>query len=187
MKSSFLFVISGPSGVGKSTVANGVLKKIPEIDRIVTCTSRCKRYGETDGVDYYFISKNAFFEKIGNNEFVEYAEVYGNYYGVLFSTIEESFKKQQSSLLVINWEGFFKIKKNFPDQTRGIFINPPTFEELENRIRGRHSDSEESIVKRLQEAERDMSYAKYYDFVVKNKEIDSTVASLVGIIREVIQ
>ena len=186
MKSGYLFVISGPSGVGKSTVANALLEDFQGVSRIVTCTSREMRAGETADVDYHFIERDTFIEKIENGEFIEYAEVYGNYYGVLFSTVEESLKKQKASLLVINWEGFFKIKEKFSEQTKGIFINPPSFKELVNRIRGRQSDSEEVITKRLQAAENDMSYAKYYDFVIENDEVDLAAKNIKQIICKVI-
>ncbi len=181
----YLFVISGPSGVGKSTVIESLLHKHTDLSRVITCTSRAPRVGERLGKDYYFFSKEIFLEKVNNGEFIEYSEVFGNYYGVLLSTIEENMRKYDVSILVINWEGFLKIKKLNLKNVYGIFINPPSVTELENRIRSRHTDAEESILRRLGEAQNDMSYADYYDFVVVNQEIADTADAMWNIIREI--
>jgi guanylate kinase len=180
-----LFVISGPSAVGKTTVVNHLLEKNPELSRVVTCTTRPIRENEQDGVDYLFLSKNDFQKKIENNEFAEFSEVYDYYYGVLLEEIRNSMNKNKISLLVINWEGFQKIKKAINDNVTGIFINPPSIDELEKRIRNRRTDNEEIIQKRLLAARLDIAHSKAYDFSVENVEISQAANDISDIIKNV--
>ena len=178
----YIFIVSGPSAVGKTTVVEELLKRSSNIHRIVTCTSREKRAGEQDGRDYYFFPKEVFVKKIENNEFIEYSEVYGNYYGVLLDTLRKNIEQYQSSILVINGEGFIKIRKAIINNIIGIFINPPSFQELERRIRTRNSESEEIIQKRLKAIKKDMDYSKYYNFIIENHRVSETVNKLNNII-----
>ncbi len=178
----YIFIVSGPSAVGKTTVVEELLKQSPNIRRIVTCTSRGKRAMEQDGRDYYFFAKEIFVKKIENNEFIEYSEVYGNYYGVLLDTLRKNIEQYQSSILVINGEGFIKIRKAIKNNIISIFINPPSFQELERRIRERNSESEEIIQNRLRAIQKDMDYSKYYDFVIENHRVNETVTKLNNII-----
>lgn len=175
----FLFVISGPSGVGKTTIAEFVLRLDSSIQKFVTCTTRNMRPGERNGVDYHFLSKEEFIAHVNAGDFIEYSEVYGNMYGVLASNIQYNIDLGITSLLVINWEGFLKIKKS--NQVIGIFIAPPSMKELESRIRSR-GDSEETIQKRLALNFEDMKHEKEYDHIVINDEIDKCAHAILKII-----
>lgn len=183
----YLFVISGPSAVGKTTVVNHLMKKNPQFKRVITCTTRSIRPHEENGVDYIFLSKEEFVKKIEKNEFAEYSEVYGNYYGVLLKTIKENMEKNDVSILVINWEGFLKIKKSIAKNVFGIFINPPSIDELRKRIKKRNSENENDLEKRMNSAIIDMNHSTEYDFVIKNFQIHSASKKIFKIINGVVK
>ncbi|MDR2267997.1 MAG: guanylate kinase, partial [Holosporaceae bacterium] len=157
MRKGFLFVISGPSAVGKTSVVKEILKRCDYLERIITCTTRPKRADESDGIDYFFMSSETFEKHYQNGDFVECSEVYGNSYGVLLSSVMEKINAGRHVVLVLNWEGFLKIKDLFHDFVVGFFISPPSMEALEERIRNRGSDTAEDIAKRLEMAREDMS------------------------------
>ncbi|MBO6056543.1 MAG: guanylate kinase [Alphaproteobacteria bacterium] len=182
-----LFVISGPSAVGKTTIVRYLLDKKPQLSRVITCTTRSVREGEQDGVDYIFLSKEDFREKIERGEFAEFSEVYKNYYGVLLSSIQENMKKNEVSILVINWEGFQKVKRSITENVTGIFINPPSIDELERRLRLRNTEDEGDIQKRLLTARLDIAHAGEYDFSVENKEIPQAAKDIFDIISKVVK
>lgn len=179
----YLFVISGPSAVGKTSVVGELLKIEPSLSRIITCTTRKIRSGERDGVDYFFFEKDEFLKEKEAGDFVEFSEVYGNYYGVLLETIKNTIEAGKNSILTISWEGFLKIKKIFPDDVFGIFLLPPTFDHLEQRIRGRSTDSEEIIQRRLLASREDLSHAHEFDHQVVNDSFDEAVREVLSIIR----
>lgn len=181
-----LFVISGPSAVGKTTVVNYLLKNEPDFSRVITCTTRDIRDNEKDGVDYIFLSKEDFKKKIENNEFAEFSEVYDNYYGVLLKSIRKSMNTNNVSILVINWEGFQKVRRFIKNNVTGIFINPPSIDELERRIRGRCSESEGDIQKRLLAARLDIAHSSEYDYSVENTEIPQAANDISEVISKVI-
>lgn len=191
MHKGFLFVVFGPSGVGKTTIVTEILARSgtdelrPTLSRIITCTTRPKRDGEKDGVDYFFMSKENFLQRKSKGDFAEASEVYGNYYGVLFSTIREKIDNGEDSLLIINWEGFKKIKQIFRDQVIGFFILPPSLKILEERIRSRATDSEEVIKHRISMASDDMLHKDEFDFCVENAVIDDTVNEIIEKIAEI--
>ncbi len=180
-----LFVISGPSAVGKTSIVRYLLDKKSQLSRVVTCTTRAIREGEQDGVDYIFLSKKDFQEKIERNEFAEFSEVYENYYGVLLASIRESMSKNEISILVINWEGFQKVKRFITKNITGIFINPPSIEELEKRLRFRNTESEVDIQKRLLTARLDIAHSGEYDFFVENREIPQAAKDIFDIISRI--
>lgn len=178
-----LFVISGPSAVGKTSIAEAVLsKKNGSIHRIITCTTRAPRGAEKDGIDYIFMPVGDFIEKAQHGEFLEYSKVYENYYGVLFSTINEVLDSKRNALLVVNWEGFRKIKEKISDRAIGIFILPPSIDTLEKRIRYRGHDSEEVIQKRLKMNAEDMLHADDFDYQIINNRIEDAVNDVIKII-----
>lgn len=181
-----LFVISGPSAVGKTTIVRYLIEKKPELSRVITCTTRSIRENEQDGIDYIFLSKEDFVKKIENNEFAEFSGVYENYYGVLLKSIQESMSNNEISVLVINWEGFQKVKRFITENITGIFINPPSVDELEKRIRYRNSDTEEDIRTRLLAARLDIAHSNEYDFFVENKEVSQAAKDIFDIISKVI-
>lgn len=178
MKKGFLFVISGPSAVGKTTVANELLQREIGLQRVITCTTRAKREGEVDGVDYFFMTKDEFLQRAENGEFAENSEVYGNYYGILLSSIKEKIEQGINTLLVINWEGFLKIKKTFGENVIGFFLVPPSLNELETRIRVRGTDTEDVIKQRMDMIAEDMKHKDEFDFCVKNVKIANTVSEI---------
>jgi guanylate kinase len=178
-KKGFLFVISGPSAVGKTSVANELLKqKKINLQRIITCTTRTKRNGEVEGVDYFFMSKDEFLRYSENGDFAEMSEVYGNYYGILVSTIKEKIEQGINALLVINWEGFLKIKRSFKENVIGFFLLPPSLKDLETRIRSRGTDSEDIIKQRLNMITEDMRHKDEFDFRVKNVKIADATSEI---------
>ncbi len=178
-KKGFLFVISGPSAVGKTSVANELLKqKKINLQRIITCTTRAKRNGEVEGVDYFFMSKDEFLRHSENGDFAEMSEVYGNYYGILVSTIKEKIEQGINALLVINWEGFLKIKRSFKENVIGFFLLPPSLKDLETRIRSRGTDSENIIKQRMNMITEDMRHKDEFDFRVKNVKIADAASEI---------
>lgn len=180
-----LFVVSGPSAVGKSTVVERVLQLDDTISRIVTCTSRGIRSNEQDGVDYFFFSKEFFAEQIAQDAFIEFSEVYGNYYGVLFSTVQQAIAEGTTSILVINWEGFCKIKLKLQERVHGIFIQPPSIQDLADRMINRSTESAQDMQNRLAQAELDISHAEMFDHSVVNREIEQAAVEILDFINKV--
>lgn len=178
-------MISGPSAVGKSSVVKEILKIDKTIDRIVTCTTRPKRESEKHGEDYFFLKKNEFLREINNGNLIEFSEVYGNYYGIMLSAINEKINNGRDSILIINWEGFLKIKNAIPEGVYGIFILPPSIETLKTRIHQRREDSPEAINHRINMAREDMDKSKFYDFCFKNFEIAATAEDVLMKINDI--
>ncbi len=180
MKMGKVFIISAPSGTGKTTVAKKVLEQIPDLVRVVTYTTRQPRPGEVDGQDYRFISKEEFEAKIKDNYFLEYANVYGNYYGTPKKDIEELISSGKDALLIIDVQGAFKVKSLMPEAV-SIFLLPPSFEELRRRIEGR-GYVDKNLEKRLQTAREEIPCAKYFDYIVINDFLNNAVEKVKAII-----
>jgi len=176
-----LFVISGSSGVGKGTVIDGFLKKNPEFKLSISYTTRKKRNGEVEGVNYFYTTREDFSEGIKNDEFLEWAEFSGNLYGTKKEYIKKCLDNKADILLEIDTQGALQIKEKLPNSVL-IFIAPPSFEELEQRLRRRNSESEEAILKRLEFVKFEMENSKKFDYVVINDEIDNVIAKLEKII-----
>ena len=171
MNKGTLLVLSGSSGVGKSTIIAQVLEQRPELYFSVSCTTRAPRPGEVDGVNYTFISREEFQARIERGEFLEYAEYVGNYYGTSMTVIREKLEKGVDVLLDIEDQGAAKVREKLPEAA-SVFIVPPSFEELANRLRGRGTDSEEKIRQRLDTARREAKEIKYYDYIVVNDTVE---------------
>jgi guanylate kinase len=178
MKRANLFIISGPSAVGKSSVLNEILKIDPSLTRIVTCTTRPMRKSEKQGADYFFMKKNDFLAEVEQGNFVEFSEVYGNYYGVMLSTVKEKMEGGEDAILNVNWEGFLKTKSALGDNVYGIFILPPSIEDLELRMKSRGEDSPEVMIHRMNQAKNDIEKSKFYDFCFENADIISTARNI---------
>ncbi len=172
-----LFVISGSSGVGKGTVINEFLKKHPDFKLSISCTTRKKRDGEENGVNYFFLSKDEFNICINNNEFLEWAEFSGNFYGTKKSFVEQCLNNGENLILEIDTKGALNVKKLMPEATL-IFIAPPSFEELEARLRGRHTETEEAIQKRLASIKLEIENSKNYDYTVINDTVENAVKKI---------
>lgn len=175
-----LFIVSGPSGSGKSTITKKV-RDILNIPLSISATTRKPRVGEVDGVDYYFLTTNDFEKKIENDEFFEYANVHGNYYGTLISQIDKKLELGQNVILEIDVQGGIIAKSKRPDAIL-IFCRTEDENILENRLRARNTDSEEIILKRLENAKKELEYEKKYDYVIVNKELEISIQELINII-----
>lgn len=172
-----LFVISGSSGVGKGTVIKEFLNKHPEFKLSISCTTRGKREGEEHGVNYFFLTPEEFKECISNDEFLEWAEFSGNHYGTRKAFVEGCLKNGENLILEIDTKGALNVKKIMPEAEL-IFIAPPSIEELEARLRGRHTESEEAIQKRLASIKLEIENSKHFDYKVVNDTVENAVREL---------
>ena len=177
MNTGKLIVIAAPSGSGKTTVVNSLISdKSLNLGFSISATSRPIRENEIDGEDYYFLSNDEFKNKIHAKEFVEWEEVYkGTYYGTLKSELEKLNNLGKNLIFDIDVVGGLSIKQEFPDQTITIFISPPSIEELENRLRKRGTEQENSIQIRLAKATKEMSMSVLYDYTIENNNIEKTI------------
>lgn len=180
MNKGILFVVSGPSGAGKSTVTKLVREEL-NIPLAISATTRKPRVGESNGVDYYFLSLEEFEEKIANGGFLEYANVHGNYYGTLKSEVEAKLTQGIDVILEIDVQGGEQIKEKFPEAVL-VFFKAPDETELEKRLRGRNTDSEEVIRVRLENSLKELQYEKFYDLTVINHTVEQAVEDLKNII-----
>ena len=177
-----LFVISGASGVGKSTVLKEVMAERKDLSFSVSATTRSPRPGETDGVSYYFVTKETFETMIQNDEFLEYDAHMDNYYGTPKGQLKE--KLQNGSVILdIEPNGAFNVKRHWPDAVL-IFIAPPSLEELERRLRGRGDTSEEQMRLRLDRARWELEQAKEYDYTVINEQVETCAEEILKIIAQ---
>lgn len=162
-----LIVISGFSGVGKSTVIGHMFESMPNLRFSVSCTSRAPRPGEKEGVDYYYVTEEEFQHRVENNEFLEYTRTFTNCYGTLKCEVDRLLAEGYDILLDINSVGAMNLKKVYPESVT-VFINPPSIEELKKRLIGRGTETADSLKKRLDEIEFESKSIPYYDFVVIN-------------------
>lgn len=182
-KQRYLLVISGPSGSGKDTVIRRLMEKHPSIEISVSATTRAMRTGEQEGVDYYYMSVEGFEQMIREKRVLEYTRYCDNYYGTPKDQVDARLEKGITVVLVIEVEGAANVKKLYPDCTT-VFITPPSFEELENRLRSRATDSEEAIQKRLARAQEEMECAENYDFRLVNDDLDICAENLYNIVKQ---
>lgn len=173
-----LTVIVGPSGVGKGTVLQQLVKRFPQIDLSVSATTRPPRAGELDGVHYHFLTPAAFDEAIAAGDFLEWAVVHGQHrYGTLRTTVERAQDQGRAPVLEIDLDGARQVRTAMP-QARFVFLAPPSWEELERRLRGRGSETEAQVQRRLETARTEMSAQDEFDTVIVNDEVDYTVTQL---------
>ena len=175
-----LIIVSGPSGSGKSTVTKIVKDKL-NIPLSISATTRNPRDGEIDGKDYFFLSKEEFKNKIANDEFYEYAEVHGNYYGTLKKTVEENLDKGLNVILEIDVQGALIAKEKKKDAVL-VFFRTKDMDILEKRLRDRKTDSEEVIQTRLKNAETELKYEDKYNYTIINENLDDSIQELKDII-----
>ena len=179
-----LFVISGSSGVGKGTVIKEFLNRHPEFKLSISCTTRGMREGEIHGKNYFFLSVDEFKNCAENGEFLEWAEFSGNFYGTKKSFVEECLEKGENLILEIDTKGALQVKKQMNEAVL-IFIAPPSLEELEARLRGRHTETEEAIQKRLASIKLEIENSKQFDYVIVNDTVENAVSKLEGLIEGV--
>jgi guanylate kinase len=172
-----LFVISGSSGVGKGTLIKEFLKKHPDFKLSVSCTTRSPREGEVEGINYFYLSKQEFTNCIKNNEFLEWAEFSGNMYGTKREYVEQKLAEGKNLILEIDTKGALNVKSIIKNATL-IFILPPSFEELEARLRGRHTETEDAIQQRLHSTRLEIKNSEFFDYKIINDNIENAVTQL---------
>ncbi len=176
-----LFVLSGSSGVGKGTVLKGFLQKNPNFMLSISCTTRKPREGEVDGVNYFFLSKEEFQKNINEDKFLEWAQFAGNFYGTKKKYINRCLEDGKDIILEIDTQGALQVKKQMPEAVL-IFICPPSLEALESRLRGRHTEDEETIQKRLNEVKVELERARKFDYKIVNDELERAITELEKVI-----
>ncbi|HIX90257.1 MAG TPA: guanylate kinase [Candidatus Agathobaculum pullicola] len=181
MRKGTLYVFTGPSGAGKGTLLSRLQEQDNRLFYSISATTRTPRPGETDGVQYYFLSKAEFEEKIAQNAFLEHARYVDNYYGTLEAPVNEKLEQGFDVVLEIEVQGAMQVHEKRPDAVM-VFIAPPSFEELAARLRGRGTEDEEKVLKRLETAKEELKYQNEFDYVVVNDELDRAVEELQNIL-----
>ena len=178
-----LFVITAPSGAGKTSLIDAIMQADPSLKISVSYTTRPPRPGEKDGVDYHFVDEREFLAMRDRGEFLESAEVHGNHYGTSKKVILEALARGDHLILEIDWQGAQQVRRLYPEAV-GIFILPPSLEELERRLRGRGQDAEEVIRRRLENAREELSHRDEFKYAIINKDFDAARHELAEIIRK---
>lgn len=181
MTKANLFVLSGPSGVGKGTILDKLLENFYEVEYSVSATTRPRREGEKEGEDYFFLSVEDFFQMVEENKFIEWAQVHNNYYGTPKEYVDKSLVEGKDIILEIDIQGARMVKKDYPDAIY-IFLLPPSLEELENRLDKRGTETEKNKALRLENARKEINELDEYDYQIVNDQIDETVKKLKAII-----
>ena len=176
-----LFIVSAPSGAGKTSLVSALLKSNRHIALSVSYTTRTPRTGEVDGKDYHFVSRERFLEMAKHGDFIESAEVYGNLYGTSQSWIEKELASERDILLEIDWQGAEQVRRLMP-HVISIFILPPSLSALETRLQGRGQDSAEVIARRMQAARDDISHVAEFDYVIINDKLDEALKQLDAVV-----
>ncbi|MCD6253987.1 MAG: guanylate kinase [Thermotogae bacterium] len=176
-----LYVVTGPSGVGKSTIIREVLKRFDNLVFSVSYTTRPKRPGEENGTDYFFVDQRTFMKLKDRGEFLEWAQVHGYYYGTSKSQVEGALRQGNHVLLDVDVQGAIKIMELYPDAVF-IFIAPPTFSDLKNRLMLRQTESEKSLQRRLEDARWELSQAYKFEYLIVNRELTSSIKGLESIV-----
>ena len=185
MKKGKLLIFSAPSGSGKSTIVNWLMKEHPELNLYfsISCTSRPPRGTEQDGVEYFFLSPEEFRQRIENDEFLEYEEVYeGRFYGTLKAQVERQLKAGQNVVFDVDVKGGVNIKKFYGNRAMSLFIQPPSVEELRRRLEGRGTDTPEAIENRLAKAEYELTFAPQFDHIIVNDDLETAEAEALQLV-----
>ena len=176
-----LYVVAAPSGAGKTTLVRLLFENDPEIRVSISTTTRAPRPGEEDGREYHFVDVESFLEMVSRGEFLEWAEVHGNYYGTSKRWIEAQMSAGTDVLLEIDWQGAQQVRKSFP-QAVGIFILPPSLEALKQRLSGRGTDSAEIIARRIAAARDEMRHVDEFDYVIINDDLQRALGNLISVV-----
>jgi len=181
MTRGLLIVVSGASGTGKGTVCKRILDKTPELAYSVSATTREPRAGEVDGREYYFMTRDEFTARIAEGMFLEFAEVYGNFYGTPLNKITERINRGEDILLEIDVQGALNVKRKLPEAVT-IFLLPPSLDELKRRIEGRGTETADSLQRRLANAVAEIQIGREYGYVVVNDSVERAVAKIKAIV-----
>ena len=182
-----MLIVSAPSGSGKSTIVNWLMREHPELRLYfsISCTSRAPRGTERNGVEYFFLTPEAFRQRIENNEFLEYEEVYDNrFYGTLKQQVENQREAGQNVVFDVDVKGGVNIKKYYGDDALSLFIQPPSVEELRHRLEGRGTDAPEAIAERLAKAEYEMTFAPLFDHVIVNDDLETAKQETLQVVKD---
>jgi guanylate kinase len=177
-----LYIVTAPSGAGKTTLVRLLLANDPAIRVSVSHSTRAPRVGERDGLEYHFVGVDDFLEKVRNDDFLEWAEVHGNYYGTSRSGIETDLLAGQDVLLEIDWQGAQQVRAVFPSAI-GVFVLPPSLDELERRLCARATDSAETIARRVAAAREEMRHVAEFDYVIINDRLQRALQDLLAVVR----
>lgn len=179
-----LFVLSAPSGCGKTTIAKAILAAHPEFLFSISATTRQKRNGEIDGKDYFFLSREEFEARKANGDLVEWEEIYGNYYGTLRSEVVKALEQNKPMIFDIDVKGALSIRKHFPHAATLIFIAPPSIEELRARLLNRKTETPETLQRRMERVAMELEMQKEFDYVVVNDDLQRAIAEVETIIAQ---
>ncbi|GGC09259.1 guanylate kinase [Marinobacterium zhoushanense] len=177
-----LYIVSAPSGAGKTSLVKALLERDSQVVVSVSHTTRPRREGEIEGVDYNFVTPEQFEAKIENGQFLEYAEVFGNKYGTSQVWVQEQLKRGLDVILEIDWQGAEQVRRLMPE-ARSVFILPPSREVLERRLRGRGTDTEEVIQRRLSKTVSEISHYGEFDYLIVNDDFETALADLASLFR----
>ncbi len=181
MSKGKLFIVSAPSGAGKTSLVKALIESVPNVVVSVSHTTRDMRPGEIEGKDYFFIHYDKFLQMVKNNEFLEYAKVFDNFYGTSQASVENQLDQGLNVILEIDWQGAEQVRARVQD-TQSIFILPPSKAELEKRLRGRGQDSQEVIARRMRDAESEISHYNEFEFIVLNDNFDEALRDLTALV-----
>ena len=186
-KEGKLIIFSAPSGAGKTTIVQHLLKKIPELEFSISATTRKPRGDEEEGKDYYFISKQEFLHRIAKKQFVEFEEVYsGTFYGTLRTEIDRIWSHGKMVIFDIDVEGGLHLKRKYEELALAIFVQPPSLEVLKERLAARGTDSAEKLKERFDKAEKELNYAPQFDIILKNYDLETACKEAEDLVREFI-
>lgn len=183
MNTGKLFILSSPSGGGKSSLAQALVQTEPDVAVSVSHTTRAPRPGEQNGVHYYFVSRDEFETMVDEGRFIEYARVFGNYYGTSQQAVRQLLERGKNVLLDIDWQGMHNIKRQMPEAV-SIFILPPSRQALVERLKSRGQDSDEVVANRMKQAVSEMQHYNEFDYVVVNDDFNTALEDLRAIIRD---
>ncbi len=184
MNTGSLFIVSAPSGAGKTSLIRAVMGRLPRLELSVSTTTRAPRPGEQDGVDYHFVSREDFQKQVADDMFLEYAEVFDHFYGTSRRDVDARLEQDVDVILDIDWQGARTVRRKQPDCV-SIFVLPPSLDALEQRLRSRGQDSEAVIQRRMAEAREQATHFGEYDYLVINDQFETAVEDLASIIRSV--
>lgn len=182
VRRGLLFILSSPSGAGKTTITRSLLERDPQLKISVSVTTRPPRPGEVHGKDYIFITKDEFDHMVESHMLLEYAKVFGHYYGTPLAPVEEALANSQDIIFDIDWQGTQQLKQKLVNDLVTVFILPPGKEELERRLRARQQDHEDVIKERMKKASDEISHYSEYDYIIINRDLEKSIAQAASIL-----